>query len=316
MDQDEERDALARAGGQHAAHLGRTLADLGFQIDGAGPGAIQIDEYATGGDAGQHRGFRQSVGFHHRGRPADGRGGVERQIGVVVVAAADRRDAEALVEPRLPVGHARQRTFFDAALSPLSAAVGGLDRGNPREVGSLGRPAATHAVLNRRQGRVVDRHDAAGGRRRIDEGGGGRQGLVAQTEVDEPRRAKDVGVAMKGGDLSPRDQQQRGKGGLQFAHGVEVGDGVVIGDGDEIQATVGGGLDGAIDRTRRPGRAGGKTGPVAVGGVHVQVAAVPGQARLQRPLGKGRDKSTRTGVAVPDTRCVDGGDALAQIGDA
>src|SRR5262245_43090792 len=60
-------------------------------------------------------------------------------------------------------------------------------------------------------------------------------GLAADAKVEKVGDAEDVRVALEGGDLASRDQQQTVEVGLHLAHRVEVRGRVVIGDGDKIQ---------------------------------------------------------------------------------
>jgi len=177
----------------------------------------------------------------------------------VVVATADGGDTTAGVQLGLPEGRAEQRAFRAAALGALRAAIGDLDRLHLVIVRVRNGPSATHALLARRGGGVVDREHPAGRRdgalHRADVGHAG----VAQPEVDEGRGAEDVGVALEGGDLTARDQQKLIKGRLQLGHGLVVAGGVVVGDGDEIQAPGLGGFHRAIDRARNPGARLGQT---------------------------------------------------------
>src|SRR5579862_5363901 len=110
----------------------------------------------------------------------------------------------------------------------------------------------------------------------------GRQMAARQPELDEADGAQDARMTAEGGDLDAWDEQQAVEVRLQFAQRMVVRDGVVVGDGDEVDAVGRGGLDGLVDGPWRAGARLALDRAVRVAGVHMQVAAIPPGADLER----------------------------------
>ena len=129
---------------------------------------------------------------------------------------------------------------------------------------------------------MIDRGDGADARCAAEQRVHVGNGFAVEAEVDEIGAAEKIDVALKGGDFAAGNQQQLVEVRLQLAHGVVLRGGVVIGDGDEVEAAARGGVDGEEDRAGNhlAGLAGALA--VAVRGVHVQIAAKPGGSGAQR----------------------------------
>ncbi len=230
----------------------------------------------------------------------------------MVVRTPHGGDPEARVEASLPEGNPGDRALGPARQAKRSA-VHRLDGLDAREVRVLHRPAAAHAGFAGRLARVVDRDQAAGlldlRLDRRQRRGAGRP----QLEVHRAHGAPDVGVALEGGGLTAGDQQQVVEIGCELAQGVVLGGGVVVGDGDEVEAARPGRLQRLEHRAGHAGAAVGQAGPVRVGGVHVQVAAVPAGPGLH---GRGAEPRERAAVLEGDAGGVAGLGAGPQVGNA
>ena len=65
----------------------------------------------------------------------------------------------------------------------------------------------------------------------------------AELEIEEARISNDVGVAEEAGDLGAGDQQGVGEVALLRGDVGQLRDGVVVGDGDDVEAGVAGGFE-------------------------------------------------------------------------
>jgi hypothetical protein len=133
---------------------------------------------------------------------------------------------------------------------------------------------------------MIDGDKRAGGLRGTKDTVDGRGIFGFGAEVDEAGGTEDVCVPGVGRDLPAGDQQELIEIRLQLTLGVVVRDGVVVGDGDEVQLLLHRVLDGDEDRAwdHLSGLAG--AGAIAVRGVHVEVAAIPALAGGERCGGK------------------------------
>ena len=138
----------------------------------------------------------------------------------------------------------------------------------------------------------------------------------ADAEIDPAIEADRIGMAAKGGDLGPGDQQDVVIIGLELAQPCEMRDGVVIGDRDEIEAGTRGGVDGAEERARHlPARLAGAAA-VRMGIVHVEIAAEPAGPGPDRAVGN-RGAGVADGTAIEeDLDPIGAARILAGIGHA
>ena len=98
----------------------------------------------------------------------------------------------------------------------------------------------------------------------------------ANPEVDKTGGAKYIGVSLVGSNLSPWQQKNVVKVGLQFTFGVVVRLGVVVGDGDKVEPARHRGFDGQKKWARNLLSHPALAGPIAMCSMHVQVTAIPG----------------------------------------
>ncbi len=87
-------------------------------------------------------------------------------------------------------------------------------------------------------------------------------------------------MTLEGGELSARYQQEIVKVGGELAQGFVLSGVVVVGNRDEMEPAVVCSLQGLEDRAGHADAALREARAVGVGGVHVQVAAVPTGAGL------------------------------------
>ena len=230
-------------------------------------------------DAVENCGNGEFIRLHNCRGPADRSRRLWRRCRIVAVAAADGGQAMAFAQLRIPE--------FCAGEHDL-AAVDDLYRRKQIHVGVRGRlPPAAHAHLAAGRLGVAYGSDAA---LRLDVAQHAVQIEAARghAPIDELGYAKDVEVPMEGRHLPSGNQQYAVEVGLQLALRLILGVGVVVGDGDEVQPARRRRLRGKKDRTGNHAAALAGATAVAVGGVHVQVAAIPARAdykRLRREAG-------------------------------
>ena len=131
-------------------------------------------------------------------------------------------------------------------------AVDGFDAVDEIPIGISSGPAATDAACAGGIAGMIDGDYRAGGLRGAEDGIDGGSAFGFGAKVDEIGGSEDVRVSGIGCDLAAGDQQDLIEIRLQFALGVVVRDGVVVGDGDEVQLLLHRVLDGDEDEDKAP----------------------------------------------------------------
>jgi hypothetical protein len=165
----------------------------------------------------------------------------------------------------------------------LAAAVHDLDASEQAHIDGLsGRKSAAHTDFAAGREGMIDGGNGAHARGAAQQGIHVGHGFSIETEIDKISAAEKVDVALESGELAAGNEQNLVEVGLQRAHGVVLRAGVVVGDGDEVKAVPRGGVDGEENRARNHCAGLARALPVAVGGVHVQIAAKPRGTGAQR----------------------------------
>ena len=187
----------------------------------------------------------------------------------MIVTTGDRGNPVAAIELFLPKRNAGGRAFGDNSVDGFD----GLDQMH------IGRrfwiPAAAQAGFPGGVFRMIDRNQSASGMDFLQQRVPRRNLGAADAKIEEVGRAKDIRVPLKGGQFAPRNQQDIIEIGLQFPHCIVLRHGVVICDGNEIEPSLRGRLDGEEHRAGYGLAVLTFAAAVAVRGMHVEVAAIP-----------------------------------------
>ena len=123
-------------------------------------------------------------------------------------------------------------------------------------------------------------------------------------------------MTVEGGDLAAGHQEQAIEVGLQLPLVVVLGDGVVVGDGDEVKFARGRGLHRLVQGAGHFLAGLAQAGTITVRVVHVEVAAIPAGPIAQRRLAEGGDRRKVAPVREGDLRFVVRLDALRNVWNA